>query len=144
MTRTFCVGEPPAELVELHAVVELALDTSLAAIRPGIRGNALDALVCELFEQAGYPTTRSPAGVDPSSIARYVHGLGHGVGLAVHEEPGLGRGGHEELQAGDVVTVEPGLYRAGFGGVRIEEIVVVTESGCENLNTLDRALSVIA
>jgi Xaa-Pro aminopeptidase len=144
MTRTFCVGEPPAELVELHATVERALDTALAAIRPGIRGTSLDALVCDLFEQAGYPTTRSPAGVDPASVARYVHGLGHGVGLAVHEEPGLGRGGHEELQVGDVVTVEPGLYRAGFGGVRLEDIVVVTEHGCENLNRLDRALSVIA
>jgi Xaa-Pro aminopeptidase len=143
MTRTFCVGEPPAELVELHETVERALDTALATIRPGITGSSVDALVCELFEQAGYPTTRSPAGVDPRSVARYVHGLGHGVGLAVHEEPGLGRGGHEELRAGDVLTVEPGLYREGFGGVRIEDIVVVTEHGCENLNTLDRALSVI-
>lgn len=144
MTRTFCVGEPPAELVELHATVELALDTALAAIRPGVLGSSLDARTCELFEQHGYPTTRSPAGVDPSSIARYVHGLGHGVGLAIHEEPGLGRGGHEELHAGDVVTVEPGLYRVGFGGVRLEDIVVVTATGCENLNRLDRSLSVIA
>ena len=100
MTRTFCVGEPPAELVELHATVERALDTALAAIRPGVAGSSVDALVCELFEQAGHPTTRSPAGVDPASVARYVHGLGHGVGLAVHEEPGLGRGGHEELRPG--------------------------------------------
>jgi Xaa-Pro aminopeptidase len=144
MTRTFCVGEPPAELVTLHAIVERALDLALAAIRPGVIGKSIDALVCDLFEEAGYPTTRSPAGVDPASVARYVHGLGHGVGLAVHEEPGLGRGGHEELRPGDVVTVEPGLYRVGFGGVRIEDIVVVTEGGCENLNRLDRSLAVIA
>jgi Xaa-Pro aminopeptidase len=144
MTRTFCVGEAPTELVELHATVERALDTALSAIRPGVVGSSLDALVCELFEQAGHPTTRSPVGVDPTSVARYIHGLGHGVGLAVHEEPGLGRGGHEELLPGDVVTVEPGLYREGFGGVRLEDIVVVTENGCENLNRLDRSLSVIA
>jgi Xaa-Pro aminopeptidase len=143
MTRTFCVGEPPAELVELHATVERALDSALAAIRPGIKGSALDAMTCDLFEQAGYPTLRSPAGVDPTTVARYIHGLGHGVGLAVHEEPGLGRGGSEELLPGDVVTVEPGLYREGFGGVRIEEIVVVTENGCENLNRLDRSLAVV-
>jgi Xaa-Pro aminopeptidase len=144
MTRTFCVGEPPAELVELHATVERALDGALSAIRPGVVGSSVDALVCALFEAAGHPTTRSPAGVDPASVARYIHGLGHGVGLAVHEEPGLGRGGHEELRPGDVVSVEPGLYRAGFGGVRLEDIVLVTEHGCENLNRLDRSLSVIA
>jgi Xaa-Pro aminopeptidase len=144
MTRTFCVGEPPAELVELHATVERALDSALSAIRPGVVGSSVDALVCALFEAAGHPTTRSPAGVDPASVARYIHGLGHGVGLAVHEEPGLGRGGHEELRPGDVVTVEPGLYRVGFGGVRLEDIVLVTEHGCENLNRLDRSLSVIA
>jgi Xaa-Pro aminopeptidase len=143
MTRTFCVGAAPTELVELHATVERALDTALAAIRPGIVGSSVDALVCELFEAAGHPTTRSPAGVDPASVARYIHGLGHGVGLAVHEDPGLGRGGHEELRAGDVLTVEPGLYRQGFGGVRLEDIVVVTEEGCTNLNRLDRSLSVI-
>jgi Xaa-Pro aminopeptidase len=143
MTRTFCVGDPPDELVALHATVERALDLGLASIGPGVVGKSIDALVCDLFEEAGYPTTRSPDDIDPSSVARYVHGLGHGVGLAIHEEPGLGRGGHEELRPGDVVTVEPGLYRAGFGGVRIEDMVVVTEDGCENLNRLDRSLSVI-
>ena len=61
----------------------------------------------------------------------------------MHEEPGLGRGGSEDLLPGDVVTVEPGLYRAGFGGVRIEDIVVITEQGCENLNRLDRSLAVV-
>jgi Xaa-Pro aminopeptidase len=143
MTRTFCVGEPPAELVELHATVERALDSALGAIRPGIKGNALDAMTCDLFEAAGHPTLRSPPGVDPTAVARYIHGLGHGVGLAVHEEPGLGRGGSEDLLPGDIVTVEPGLYRAGYGGVRIEDIVVVTEHGCENLNRLDRSLAVV-
>jgi Xaa-Pro aminopeptidase len=144
MTRTFCVGEPPAELVELHATVERALDAALAAIRPGVVGRDVDSLICDLFEQTGHPTTRSPEGVDPTSVARYVHGLGHGIGLAIHEAPSLGRGGSDELRPGDVVTVEPGLYRVGFGGVRIEDVVVLTEDGCENLNRLDRSLTVIA
>jgi Xaa-Pro aminopeptidase len=144
MTRTFCVGEPPQELVELHAIVEQALDESIAALGPGVPGRSFDGRVCDLFERAGYPTTRSPAGVDPASIARYIHGLGHGLGLAVHEGPSLGRSGFAELEPGDVVTVEPGLYREGFGGVRLEDVVVITEHGCENLNRLDRSLAVIS
>ena len=72
MTRTFCVGEPPAELVELHATVERALDRALAAIRPGIKGSALDAMTCELFEQAGYPTTAEPGGRRPQ-LRRPLH-----------------------------------------------------------------------
>jgi Xaa-Pro aminopeptidase len=144
MTRTYCVGEPPAELVELHEVVERALDAALAAIRPGVPGRDVNDVVCDIFEAGGYPTTRSADGVDPTAIARYNHGLGHGVGLAVHEGPSLGRSGGSPLAPGDLITVEPGLYREGFGGLRIEELVVVTEDGCENLNRLDRSLSVIA
>jgi Xaa-Pro aminopeptidase len=63
----------------------------------------------------------------------FFHGLGHGVGLEVHEAPNLGRGGTAELVPGDVVTLEPGLYRQGFGGCRLEDLVLVTEDGAENL-----------
>jgi len=132
MTRTFCVGEPTAELVEWQRLVKEALDNSIAAIRPGVDGRAVFDAACEVFEAAGYATQRTK---EPGSVLDhgFFHGLGHGVGLQVHEAPGMGLAGHDVLQAGDVVTVEPGLYRPGTGGCRLEDLVLVTEDGVENL-----------
>jgi Xaa-Pro aminopeptidase len=131
MTRTYVVGEPPAELVEYHRLCREALDRSLRAARPGVAGREVFRLVCELFESAGYPTQLSKR---PGEVLDrgFLHGLGHGVGLEVHEQPWLGRA-PGELATGDVITLEPGLYRPGFGGVRLEDLVLVTESGVENL-----------
>jgi len=88
-------------------------------------------MTCELFQQHGFPTqlTKDP---DKPLEDGFFHSLGHGVGLEVHEQPGLGRMG-EELVAGDVLAVEPGLYRKGFGGCRLEDLVLVTEDGAEIL-----------
>jgi Xaa-Pro aminopeptidase len=126
MTRTFVVGTVPEELREFHTLAREALDRALAAIRPGVTGDELNRLVCEFFDEHGQPTllTKEPDG--------FFHSLGHGVGLEVHEAPGLGRSG-VALVAGDVLAVEPGLYRSGYGGVRLEDLVLVTEDGCENL-----------
>jgi Xaa-Pro aminopeptidase len=133
MTRTFVVGDVPDELREYHRLVKQALDEALAAIRPGVTGHDLMQATCDLFHEAGYPT---PLHKQPGEVLAdgFFHGLGHGVGLEVHEPPRLSRNG-EELIPGDVVTVEPGLYRNGFGGVRLEDLVLVTEDGCENLTS---------
>jgi Xaa-Pro aminopeptidase len=132
MTRTFVVGEPPEEIAEWQRLVKEALDRSLEAVKPGVKGRAVFDVSCELFEEHGYPTQRTK---EPGTSLHegFFHGLGHGVGLEVHEEPGLGLIGEKELVPGDVVTIEPGLYRQGFGGVRLEDLVLVTEDGAENL-----------
>jgi Xaa-Pro aminopeptidase len=131
MTRTFCLGEPPEELVRYHALVRKALDVAYAAIRPGVKGAEAHRAVCRVFEDEGFPTqlTKAPGEVLEDG---FFHSLGHGVGLEVHELPGLGRNG-DEIVAGDVLAVEPGLYRKGFGGCRLEDLVLVTDDGCELL-----------
>ncbi len=132
MTRTFVVGEPTDELVEWHRLVKEALDRSLELIRPGASGRAVFDAACEVFEAAGYATQRTK---EPGSVLDhgFFHGLGHGVGLEVHEAPGMGIASKDTLEAGDVVTVEPGLYRPGTGGCRLEDLVLVTDDGYENM-----------
>ncbi len=134
MTRTFVVGEPAEEVREWQRLVKEALDLAIEHTRPGIAGVELFRETCELFQAAGYPTQLSKE--EGSQLHDgFFHGLGHGVGLEVHEEPNLGRTGSGELVAGDVVTVEPGLYRSGYGGCRLEDLLLVTQDGCENLTS---------
>ena len=131
MTRTFVVGEPSEELAEFHRLCKEALERSVAAVKPGIAGSDLYGISCELFEEHGFPTLRSK---EPGEVLKdgFYHSLGHGVGLEVHEQPNLGRG-PGDLVAGDVIAVEPGLYRNGYGGCRLEDLVHVTEDGAEML-----------
>jgi Xaa-Pro aminopeptidase len=132
MTRTFVVGDVPADVRKWHRLCKEALDTSIAAIREGVQGRDVFDAACDIFEAAGEPTVRTK---EPGATLAdgFFHGLGHGVGLEVHEEPGLGLVAGSPLRAGDVVTVEPGLYRQGYGGVRLEDLVLVTPDGATNL-----------
>ncbi len=139
MTRTFVVGEIADDVAEWHRLTEQALEATRAAVKPGAHGRAIYDIACEIYEQAGIPTQRTKA---DGQVLRegFFHGLGHGVGLDVHEEPGLGRSG-DELIAGDVITLEPGAYRQGYGGVRLEDLVLVTESGGETLTNFPYGLA---
>jgi Xaa-Pro aminopeptidase len=129
MTRTYVVGEIPDELREWHRLCKEALERVVAAARPGVNGRALFEISCELFQEHGHPTqlTKQPGEVLQDG---FFHSLGHGVGLEVHERPALGRVG-DDLVAGDVIALEPGLYRSGYGGVRLEDIAIVTDDGVD-------------
>lgn len=131
MTRTFVVGEAADGVAEQEALVRRALETAREATRPGISGRELHALVCDIFEADGRLTQRTGPGDDPTEGFQF--SLGHGVGLEVHEEPGLGQIGREPLVAGDVIAVEPGLWDPRIGGVRFEDLLLVTDDGCETL-----------
>jgi Xaa-Pro aminopeptidase len=132
MTRTFVVGDVPADVATWHRLCKEALDRAISEIKDGVSGKDIFDGTCEIFEAAGEATPRTKEDGVPL-VDGFFHGLGHGVGLEVHEEPGLGLITESPLRAGDVVTVEPGLYRQGYGGVRLEDLVLVTHDGAENL-----------
>jgi Xaa-Pro aminopeptidase len=129
MTRTYVVGTPSDELLEYHRLCKEALERTTAATKPGVNGRTLMQMACDLFAEHGHKTqlNKEPGEVLESG---FFHGLGHGVGLEVHEKPAISRSG-DDLVPGDVITLEPGLYRAGYGGVRLEDILLVTEDGAE-------------
>jgi Xaa-Pro aminopeptidase len=132
MTRTFVVGEVPDDIREWHRLTKQALDRALTEIKDGANGREIFDGTCEIYEAAGHPTQRTKEPGKPLADG-FFHGLGHGVGLEVHEAPGMGRASEHPLRAGDVVTVEPGCYKQGYGGVRLEDLVLVTKDGAENL-----------
>jgi len=130
LTRTVFIGEARPKEKEVYNIVLEAQKAALAAVAPGKKANSVDQVAREIISRKGYGD-------------RFGHGLGHGVGLAVHEQPRLAKSDETVLEPGIVVTVEPGIYIPGWGGVRIEDMVLVTEQGCEILTQAEKGIVVI-
>ncbi|HEU4977639.1 MAG TPA: Xaa-Pro peptidase family protein [Solirubrobacteraceae bacterium] len=130
-TRTFATGEPDPRDREVYEVVLRAQEEALAAVRPGRTGREVDAVARSIIDAAGH-------------AEHFGHGLGHGVGLEIHEGPRLSKQSEDRLEPGMVVTVEPGVYVPGAVGVRIEDLVIVTEDGAEVVSGLPKELRVVA
>ncbi len=130
-TRTFAAGEPDAEGREAYDLVLAAQLAGLEAIRPGVSGADADEAARAVIRDGGHAD-------------HFGHGLGHGVGLEIHEAPRLGQTSEDTLQADEVVTVEPGVYLPGRFGIRIEDLVVVTADGHRNLSSVGKELRIVA
>lgn len=139
LTRTVVVGEIPDEIRRMHAAALQALDAGIESIRAGVAGRDVHHAVCQVLVDRGYGTT-TKGFEGPEGVAKMNHSTGHGVGLDVHEEPSLRGPGGDALLEGDVVTVEPGLYLLGLGGVRIEDTGMVTRDGFANFTSITRSL----
>jgi Xaa-Pro aminopeptidase len=139
MTRTFVKGEPGMELQNMYDAVLEAQETALSMIRAGVNGRDVHEKVSDILHEKGYKTGKHDQKPGEPLTEGFFHGTGHGVGLEVHEAPRVSTV-DEELRVGDVVTIEPGLYQPGMGGVRIEDLVVVTEDGCRDLTNFPKVL----
>jgi len=139
MTRTVCVGKPPAQLQKMYAAVLQAQELALSMIKPGVNGKDIQQAVEKYFASAGFKT--SGKGKEFTYAEGFVHGVGHGVSKKLHANPKINRTGGI-LKIGDVVTVEPGLYYKRIGGVRIEDMVVVTKQGHRNLTRFSKKFSI--
>lgn len=129
-TRTYAVGEPSDRAREVYETVLAAQSASLLAVEAGASCSAVDATGRELITEAGYGPN-------------FGHGTGHGVGMEIHEAPRVSQAATGDLRSGQVITVEPGIYLPGELGVRIEDLVVVTEDGYENLSSLPKELQIV-
>ena len=130
ITRTVSVGNPGGEVREVHEIVHLAQEAGFRAVAPGVPAEDVDRAAREVIEEAGYGDA-------------FVHRTGHGIGLEEHEPPYIVEGNREPLDVGMCFSIEPGIYLAGRFGVRIEDIVAITEDGVVRLNHASRDLTVV-
>lgn len=130
MTRTFVKGVPTKEIVRMHQMVLEAQKLAIESIQPGIQAQGIHQKVVDFFHQAGYHVGEKG----------FMHGTGHGLGLDVHEEPFINASSTDILQPGQVITIEPGLYYPEWGGVRLEDVILVTDTGYENLTNYHKRL----
>ena len=137
-TRTVVHGSIPEEIKRMHTAVVAAKSAGTAVVREGISAEAVHQATIEIIQQHGYQIGL-PGEQDGDDYSAMTHGTGHGIGLEVHEPPLLDFGG-PPLVAGDALTIEPGIYSRALGGVRVEDMVIVTASGCQNLNQLPEGL----
>lgn len=137
MTRTVVRGKAFPETKKMFDAVLVAQKAALEKVRAGIRISALEKEARDHFDKAGFPTV-----TDSKGSRGFIHNLGHGVGLDIHEGPTVNRWNNHELKAGSVITIEPGLYYPQVGGIRIEDMVVVEEGGCENLTRAAKVLEI--
>jgi Xaa-Pro aminopeptidase len=144
MTRTVCVGTPKPGVQQMYDVVLEAQETALKMVRPGVTGKQIHNAVCDVFKKHGYASD-SPGyeHLKVTTKARFSHSTGHGVGLDIHEQPGIGAYSDTPLQEGMVITIEPGLYEKGFGGIRIEDTVAVTATGYRQLTPYPKTLQIV-
>jgi Xaa-Pro aminopeptidase len=137
VTRTVVRGRASETVHRLYDTVVRAQDVAFEQIQPGARAAEVHAAVQAFFEAQGYKTTRKHG-----AMQGFFHGTGHGVGMEIHEAPRLSKISHDVLAAGHVVTVEPGLYYPGLGGVRLEDVAVVTPQGARNLTKFEKVLEI--
>jgi Xaa-Pro aminopeptidase len=137
MTRTIVKGKASPEMKKMYNAVLGAQKLALGKIKAGVRADSIHKKVQDYFESKGFKT-----GEKDGKIQGFFHGTGHGVGLDIHELPNISLGNKKPLKAGNVVTVEPGLYYPKIGGVRIEDLVVVTKTGCKNLTKFPKFLEI--
>jgi len=141
MTRTFVKGEPNEGLQEMYDTVLESQEAALSMIRAGVNGRDVHRKVADVLHEAGYKTNVHDQEEGKPLTEGFFHGTGHGVGLEIHEAPRVSLA-DEDLIPGDVISVEPGVYDPKVGGVRIEDLVVVTEDGCRNLTTFPKVFRV--
>ncbi len=127
LTRTVILGKADDRFREIYSIVLKAQEKAEKAIKPGMRACRADSIARKVIEKAGYGP-------------QFGHGLGHGIGLAVHELPRVGKVSRDTLQAGNVITVEPGIYISGWGGIRLEDVVLIKEDGAEVLTRAPKGL----